>query len=58
MIKLLLPTFGYPTTPTVTLCAALGLYAFNNRTRAGAVFEERLERWLEDAERNGRVGVV
>jgi len=25
LIKLLLPTFGNPTTPTVTLCAAFGL---------------------------------
>ena len=37
LIKLLLPTLGNPTTPTVILCAALGLYALSKRRSAGAV---------------------
>lgn len=57
LIKLLFPTFGNPTTPTVTLCAALGLYAFNNFSKLGAVLEERFVRWFWDALRKGRVGV-
>lgn len=47
----------YPTTPTVMLCAA-GLYALSRRRRDGAVDDVRCVRWAEDAERNGRVGVV
>jgi hypothetical protein len=44
LIRLLLPTFGKPTTPTVTLCAALGLYALRRRSNAGAVPEARFVR--------------
>ena len=58
LIRLLLPTFGKPTTPTVMLCAALGLYALSRRRSAGAVPEERFVRWCEPAERKGSVGVV
>jgi uncharacterized protein (TIGR03382 family) len=57
LIRLLFPTLGYPTTPTVMLCA-LGLYALRRRRREGAVEDERCARWVEDAERKGRVGVV
>ncbi|PIL33019.1 hypothetical protein GSI_04468 [Ganoderma sinense ZZ0214-1] len=52
----LLPTLGYPTMPTVILCA-VGLYALSKRRRAGAVDEERLVRWWEEADLKGRVGV-
>jgi len=44
LIRLLLPTFGKPTTPTVTLCAALGLYALRRRSNAGAVPDARFVR--------------
>ena len=43
-MRLLLPTLGYPTMPTVMLCA-VGLYALSRRRRAGAVEDDRLERW-------------
>ena len=52
----LFPTLGYPTIPTVMLCA-VGLYAFRRRRSAGAVEEERLVRWWEEADLKGRVGV-
>lgn len=57
LIRLLLPTLGNPTTPTVTLCAALGLYALRRRRREGAVDDERFVRWVDEVDRNGRVGV-
>ncbi len=57
LMRLLLPTFGYPTMPTVMLCAE-GLYALSRRRSAGAVEEERFVRWCEDADLKGRVGVV
>ena len=44
LIRLLLPTLGKPTTPTVTLCDALGLYALRRRSSAGAVPEARFVR--------------
>ena len=43
LMRLLFPTLGYPTTPTVMLWA-LGLYALSSRSSAGAVDEERFER--------------
>ena len=58
LIRLLLPTFGKPTTPTVTFCDALGLYALRRRSNAGAVPDARFVRWCEPAERNGGIGVV
>ena len=57
LIRLLLPTFGNQTTPTITLCAALGLQAFKSRSSAGAVAHDRFDRWLDADERNGSVGV-
>jgi len=58
LIRLLFPTFGYPTTPTVTL-RAVGLYALSRFRSAGAVAEEMFVRWCwdDEVERNGRVGV-
>ena len=44
LIRLLLPTFGKPTTPTVTFCDALGLYALRRRSNAGAVPDARFVR--------------
>jgi hypothetical protein len=35
---------GEPTMPTVTLCAALGLYALRRRSNAGAVPDARFVR--------------
>jgi hypothetical protein len=58
LIRLLLPTFGKPTTPTVTDVAALGRYALMSLRSAGAVGEERLVRAGPVGARKGRVGVV
>ena len=57
LITLLLPTLGYPTMPTVMLCE-LGLYALSSRRSAGAVEDERFDRWWLPADLNGSVGVV
>lgn len=43
-IRLLLPTFGKPGTPTGTLCAVLGLYTLSSRSHAGAVPDARFVR--------------
>ena len=57
LMRLLLPTLGYPTMPTVMLCE-LGLYALSSRRSAGAVEDERFDRWWLPADLNGSVGVV
>lgn len=58
LTRLLLPTFGYPTTPTVMLCLPDGLYAFRSFTRAGEVAVDILFELEEETERKGRVGVL
>jgi hypothetical protein len=57
LIKLLLPTFGKPTTPTVTEIAELGRYALMRRMSAGAVGEFWFVRDDPVGARKGRVGV-
>ena len=44
LVRPLLPTLGKPTTPTVTFCDALGLYALKRRSNVGAVPDARFVR--------------